>query len=112
VILTTVVNIRSGVPFDVYIGRYNRSRGLQQSVWANPFKIGPDGDRTRVIEKYREYILGRPDLLARIGELRGKVLACWCYPDDCHGDVLAELAHDHKIERLGDPEQGQAGGDR
>lgn len=26
------------------------------------------------------------------GELRGKVLGCWCAPKMCHGDVLAELA--------------------
>jgi hypothetical protein len=25
-------------------------------------------------------------------ELKGKVLGCWCKPDACHGDVLAELA--------------------
>ncbi|MBA3285144.1 MAG: DUF4326 domain-containing protein, partial [Nitrosopumilus sp.] len=25
-------------------------------------------------------------------ELRGKTLGCWCRPDACHGDLLAELA--------------------
>ena len=29
--------------------------------------------------------------LARIQELEGKVLGCWCKPQDCHGDVLVEL---------------------
>jgi hypothetical protein len=24
--------------------------------------------------------------------LRGKTLACWCVPELCHGDILAELA--------------------
>ena len=34
---------------DVYIGR--------GSKWGNPFKIGEDGDRHEVIQKYRDYIL-------------------------------------------------------
>jgi hypothetical protein len=34
-----------------------------------------------------------PDLLARLPELRGKVLGCWCHPEQCHGDTLAELAN-------------------
>ncbi|WP_093974028.1 DUF4326 domain-containing protein [Boseongicola aestuarii] len=26
------------------------------------------------------------------GELKGKLLVCWCCPDACHGDVLLERA--------------------
>jgi hypothetical protein len=71
--------------YEVYIGR--------PSKWGNPFQIGRDGTRARVIARYREYLMGRPDLLAAIvPELRGKTLACWCAPLACHGDVLAELA--------------------
>jgi hypothetical protein len=44
-----------------------------------------------VIAKYRAYILGRPDLLALLPTLKGKVLGCWCHPQECHGDVLVEL---------------------
>lgn len=36
----------------------------------------------------------RQRLLARLPELRGKNLACWCGPDDCcHADVLLELVN-------------------
>lgn len=36
----------------------------------------------------------RAELLARLPELRGKDLACWCGPDDwCHADVLLNLAN-------------------
>jgi hypothetical protein len=66
------------------------------SIWGNPFRIGPDGTRHQVIQKYRAWILTQPHLLARLPELRGKVLGCWCKPGECHGDVLAELA-DAKI---------------
>lgn len=33
-------------------------------------------------------------LLAKLGELRGKDLACWCKEDaPCHADILLELAN-------------------
>ena len=91
---TTVINISSRQPYDVYIGRRVTRGGhrLEQSKWANPFRIGRDGTRAEVIEKYRSYLLSRPDLLAALPELRGKRLGCWCKPEPCHGNVLAELA--------------------
>lgn len=89
---TTVVRVLRE-PYDVYIGRANLYHDLPESPWRNPYRIGRDGDRAMVIQRYREYLLGRPDLLARLPELRGKRLACWCRPYFlCHGDVLAELA--------------------
>jgi hypothetical protein len=79
-----VVDKRQG-GYDLYEGR--------PTIWGNPFVIGEDGTREEVIAKYREYLLGKPELLARLPQLRGKVLACWCAPKACHGDVLAELAN-------------------
>ncbi|MES2671595.1 MAG: DUF4326 domain-containing protein [Pseudomonadota bacterium] len=36
----------------------------------------------------------RTKLLARLEELRGKNLACWCAPElKCHADVLLEIAN-------------------
>lgn len=64
----------------------------RRTKWGNPFRIGPDGTRAEVLAKYREYILHRPDLMAALPELKGKVLACWCAPLPCHGHILAELA--------------------
>ncbi|CAF4325311.1 unnamed protein product, partial [Adineta steineri] len=61
--------------------------------WGNPFVIGKDGDRSDVIRKYRNWIMRQPDLLSRAKiELRGRRIACWCKPEACHGDVLAEIA--------------------
>ncbi|QGN48637.1 DUF4326 domain-containing protein [Micromonospora sp. WMMC415] len=48
--------------------------------------------RREVIEKYRAYLLGRPDLLALLPDLRGRRLDCWCVPERCHAEVVAELA--------------------
>lgn len=79
---TVVVHCRRS-EYDIYIGRPGK--------WGNPFRIGPDGDRNEVIRKYREWIMGQPELLASLHELKGKRLGCWCKPAACHGDVLVEL---------------------
>jgi Domain of unknown function (DUF4326) len=95
---TRVVNIKHE-PYDVYIGRENGRRRLKRSDWHNPFKIGPDGTREEVLEKYEAYIRSKPDLMARLGELDGKVLACWCKPEECHGDVLVRLLESRRYSR-------------
>src|SRR5262245_45541659 len=64
----------------VYVGR--------PSAWGNPYRIGPDGDRAAVIAQYRRYLWRRKDLLARLPELTGKRLGCWCHPQPCHAAVL------------------------
>lgn len=86
---TRVVHCRKST-FDVYIGRaYGEFK--EDSIWHNPYHIGKDGTRAEVIAKYRTYILKSPHLLALLPTLKGKVLGCWCKPQDCHGDVLVEL---------------------
>lgn len=80
--------------YDVYIGRGPDPRTGKWNVWGNPFKIGPDGTREEVIAKFRCWFYTRPDLVAKAKrELKGKVLGCWCSPQACHGDVLAEAAN-------------------
>jgi len=90
---STVINANYGADFDVYIG--------SRSIWANPYWWKPGAgtdpqyqveDRAESITKFRSWITKRPDLMARLHELRGKVLGCSCYPKGCHGDVLSELA--------------------
>lgn len=78
-------------PHDVYIGR--------PSKWGNPFSHQEGtlaefraATREEAIEKYREWIMTQPELLADLHELQGKTLGCWCKPKKCHGDILAELA--------------------
>src|SRR5262245_23796786 len=71
-------------PFDIYIGR--------PSKWGNPFVIGRDGTRMQVVERYEQWLLEQPELLAAIGELDGATLGCWCAPHPYHNNVLARLA--------------------
>lgn len=63
---TTVVNINTGASYDVYIGRLSK--------WGNPFVIGRDGTRRGVLDAYQMWLSNRPDLIATLGELRGRVL--------------------------------------
>ncbi len=73
------------------------------SVFGNPFKPRLV-DAEVCVRNYREWLsdaggrFGMPDrrakLLARLPELRGKDLACWCKAGAaCHADVLLELAN-------------------
>lgn len=88
---------RGKAPGVIYVGRAAPRLGLPASPFANPFRIGPDGGRTDVIQRYRSWLLGRPDLLLRLHELRGRPLACWCAPEPCHADVLATLVDADEI---------------
>ena len=68
--------------YDTYVGRPTK--------WGNPYRIGIDGSREQVIAKYRE-MAEATFSTADLEELRGKTLGCWCAPEPCHADVLAEL---------------------
>mmetsp|Transcript_32430 Transcript_32430/g.54621 ORF Transcript_32430/g.54621 Transcript_32430/m.54621 type:complete len:467 (-) Transcript_32430:443-1843(-) len=97
-------------PFDVYVGRPSKGSPAAAEttagkpnplsavgVWGNPFRMRRDNpkERKRVVERYREYLLSKPELVLRAkAELRGKVLACWCSPKSCHAHVLAAVAND------------------
>ncbi|WP_459803031.1 DUF4326 domain-containing protein [Herbidospora sp. RD11066] len=62
-----------------------------RSDWANPHEKD-DALRGEQLRRYESYLTGRPELLERVPELRGKVLGCWCVPGPCHGQVLKRLA--------------------
>jgi len=78
-----VVNLKKE-KYEVYVGR--------GSMWGNSFKIGVDGNREDVIEKYKKELwmkMQDPEFCKiMLRELDGKVLGCYCKPLPCHGDVL------------------------
>lgn len=87
---TTVVNIRNTYQHYFYVGRPTK--------WGNPFRVYADGsNRADVIAQYQQWLLGRPDLVAALPELRDKVLGCYCKPEACHGDILAALADNPEL---------------
>ena len=84
--LTTVVNIKTGMDCDVYIGR--------GSLFGNPYRIGRNGNRKEVVKKYKIYfykkIRTNPKFKHAVLKLKGKRLGCFCWPSLCHGDVIVE----------------------
>ena len=67
----------------------------RNTQWGNPFEMPGDGDRDAVCDKYAEFYLPHKDSLQKkLHTLKGKVLVCWCHPERCHGDHLAEQAND------------------
>jgi hypothetical protein len=79
-------------PFDVYVGR--------GSIWGNPYSHKEGtlakfvvGSRKEAVEKFEAYLLSNEELMAKIGELKGKTLWCFCKPKSCHGDVLLKYAN-------------------
>jgi hypothetical protein len=87
--ITRVVNRKLTSDYDVYIGR--------GSPFGNPFAISrsEDGpDRADVIERYRDYFFEKmesdPTFRTSVLALRGLRLACYCKPEACHGDIIAD----------------------
>jgi hypothetical protein len=77
-------------PGSVIVTRPPKGRG----TWGNPFKVPEDGTQAEVVAMFESWIQAQPHLLARLPELRGKQLGCWCKLDQpCHADVLARLAN-------------------
>ena len=102
---TVVVNVRKGgphrrlVPWLVeedlltYVGHAGNRHDWPESPFANPFVKQAKTDRGAMVSRYREWLHEHPSLLRRIPkELAGRALGCWCAPEPCHADVLAEEA--------------------
>lgn len=87
---TKVVNIKTH-RYDVYIGRAGRG---MDGYFGNPFPLAPGTTRGSVLEKYRDYFYKRiesdVEFKRRILALKGKTLGCFCKPEACHGDIIAE----------------------
>lgn len=93
--ITRVINIKkdnsfAGIKSNAvyeYIGR--------GSYWGNPYSMFAEGDsREEVIRKYK-YDFDNEKFLKKkksdVYKLAGKRLGCFCKPDACHGDVLADF---------------------
>lgn len=68
-------------PGSVYCGR--------GSPWGNPFRVGIDGTRDEVCDRFEAEVLPTLDVSA----LRGKDLVCFCAPKRCHCDAILRKAN-------------------
>jgi hypothetical protein len=86
--MTTVANVRTyrGSMNDaVYVGR--------PTIYGNPFRVNTIDSREIVIERFRLWwhALEQTPLRRRAThELVNKVLLCWCAPQACHAQVIAD----------------------
>ena len=86
---TVIVNITKE-PFDIYIGRAGRG---EDGYFGNPFRMGNGISRDDAVQKFRRYFAGRienSEFKRRVLALKGKRLGCFCKPNACHGDVIAD----------------------
>ncbi|WP_047865452.1 DUF4326 domain-containing protein [Rubrobacter aplysinae] len=101
----SVVYVLSEVPYELYVGRAMPRYHLPESPYANPYKVGRDGDLPKVLELYELHARENIDLetLRLFLWHPSPVLACWCAPKDgtpltlyspeiCHGQTLLRLA--------------------
>lgn len=93
--ITRVINIKTeskyqaekSTPGYEYIGR--------GSYWGNPYSMYDEGDdREEVIRKYKydfDFEKFPNKEKSEVYKLAGKRLGCFCKPQACHGDVLADF---------------------
>lgn len=103
---TVVINVDK----DLALLDWAKGRGLYERIdrrsdWGNPYRIGSDGSRDDVCDRYEAvYWPSKAGLQSRIadelgpatqddGRVCGRVLGCHCSPDRCHGDFLARVAN-------------------
>lgn len=97
----TVVNIKHGYNYDIYIGR--------PSIWGNPFSSKKhtstkfkSSSLKNCLKMYKQHILNDKNLLNNLHKLKGKTLGCWCVEKNwkrknniseylCHGEILLDL---------------------
>lgn len=81
------IRVGPGMPHDVECTR--------PSVWGNPFKIGQDGTRHEVCQKYALHLKANPALIKRARrELSGRRLRCVCkLSQECHVDILVLIVN-------------------
>lgn len=101
--ITVVASMReddTGKQADAALLAWADQQGLHKRIdrntdWGNPFELPGDGGRDEVCDKFaKHYMPNKPSLHKKLHTLKGRVLVCWCHPERCHGDHLAELAND------------------
>jgi hypothetical protein len=98
-----VVNIRNAPEGFVYIGREMPSRPA--SPLGNPFKLADGSRRDEVLARYKSWLWGQMQgdtlVMAELRRLAEQVqivdvlLACWCVPQTCHGQIVAKAIKWH-----------------
>lgn len=95
VAITRVINIKKEVEYQSLKSTSNYEYIGRGSYWGNPYSMYEDSDdRDEVIRKYKydfDYEKFPNKDKSEVYKLAGKRLGCFCKPESCHGDVLADF---------------------
>ncbi|MDN4059557.1 DUF4326 domain-containing protein [Massilia sp. YIM B02769] len=93
--ITRVVNIKKETHFASQRSTLSYEYIGRGSYWGNPYSMFTGGEsRDEVIRKFKydfEFDKFPNKKKTEVYKLAGKRLGCFCKPDACHGDVLAEF---------------------
>lgn len=62
------------------------------SKFGNPFHMKTESQRSEVCDKYKEWVVTKPDKIQQIKKMKGKVFGCHCHPKQCHADFMKYIA--------------------
>lgn len=91
----------------VYIGR--AMPGRPGSPLGNPFKLRFECDRAKILARYEYWLREqlktdtpqRREIERLTDYAEGLVLACWCAPEPCHGEVIKKVIEEELKRRRG-----------
>lgn len=93
--ITRVINIKTEPEYKLEKSTPNYEYIGRGSYWGNPYSMYEEGDdREEVIRKYKydfDFKKFPNKDKAEVYKLVGKRLGCFCKPQACHGDVLANF---------------------
>ena len=91
------VNLRTE-KYDIYIGRAGHG---QEGLFGNPFRVGIHGARGECVKLFRDWFYSehpRAVDMRKLVQERIKPndrLGCFCKPNACHGDIIAEFVNNN-----------------
>ncbi len=93
--ITRVINIKTEAEYQAEKSTPNYEYIGRGSYWGNPYSMYETGDdRDEVIRKYKydfDFDKFPNKKKSEVYKLAGKRLGCFCKPQACHGDVLADF---------------------
>lgn len=96
--ITTVVNIYKS-SYDIYCGRAGKGK---DGYFGNPFKCNSYEPKGATIGNFKTYFYSRlekdSEFKEKVHALKGKILGCFCKPNPCHADIIAEYLNNIKDE--------------
>lgn len=90
--VVSLVNLTEIDEWTVYIGRENAYYNLPESEFSNPYTT-TEYERETAVRLYELWfyrqLYSDEAFFESFVALQGEQLACWCLPEACHGEVIA-----------------------